>query len=85
MVFYGNCGYSLWEIKGLSNICKNDLREVKMVLEGLDMTNSPKGWDCENNKTTKDWKRSKKVGKILNRYTIVWRTHRYLEDKYENK
>jgi len=48
------------------------------------MTNSPKGWDCENNKNNKRLKRPEKVGNILNRYTIV-RTHRYLEDEYENK
>ena len=35
--------YSLWEMKGLSNISKNDIGEVKMVLEESDMTNSLKG------------------------------------------
>jgi len=39
--------YSLWEMKGLSNISKNDLGEVKMALEESDMTNSLKGLEFD--------------------------------------
>jgi hypothetical protein len=34
--------YSVWEMKGLSNIIKNHLGEVKMALEESDMTNGTK-------------------------------------------
>jgi hypothetical protein len=35
--------YSACEMKGLSNMSKNDLRKVKMALEESDMTNGLKG------------------------------------------
>ena len=39
--------YSLWEMKGLSNISKNDFGEVKMALGESDMTNSLKGLEFD--------------------------------------
>ena len=39
--------YSLWKMKGPNNIFKNNLRKVKMVSEGLDMTNNPKGLESK--------------------------------------